>query len=91
MQCRVVKTKQECCTGSSVVLCLFRNELRSVVGWYIGPLDVQEHKIDLHYLPKRAAVLGPVAVLRALTLAEDLGIELIVYDPEDLLPEAWRV
>ena len=88
---RKVKTTGECCTGSSIVLCLFRPEQSTLVrGWYIGPLQQMEGgSIHLHFLPKAAAVLGPVAVLRSAQLARALGIELVVYDPDDLLEEAW--
>ena len=87
---RKVKTIRECCTGSSIVLCLFRPERSTPVrGWYIGPLQTDVGSIRLLFLPKAAAVLGPVAVLRSAQLARALGIELVVYDPDDLLSEAW--
>ena len=83
-------TSEDAATDGAVKVTLFRASDDGACGWYIGPLSIEGGRITIPYLPKSAATMASVAVVRAVRAAERTGSPVCLIDPDDLWTLAWR-
>lgn len=65
---------------------LFSGEFH-VCGWYLSP-TIAGLTMD-GYVPKSANLIASSAVLRAMTAANQLGIDVCIIDPDNLWDSVW--
>lgn len=60
---------------------------KGICGWFMSPAG--SRLFDDGYVPSSARLIASSAVLRAIAVAEHIGAEVCIIDPERLWKEVW--
>ena len=76
--------RHEDADANAILVTLYKCPEDMIRGWYVGPMQRLKDGGQVPYAPRSQRLLGMVAILRACQIAESLGLECYIIDPDAL-------